>query len=179
MRLAGLGVHVLPVAEVENLLLLPEVFPALAKAFACGDPAGTLAELTTRVMAMATEQLDQVSARYAIRQLDDRLKKVTVKAKDLTTLDNAYRGELSSIDPTALFTEFRNQLERSIQDADLRTVLKLYDNKGLLAEAARMLGIAGRQELLEKVGRLLGNPSGEQLSAALKGVLPEIAANTS
>src|SRR5690606_21160355 len=80
--LAAHGVEMLPVAEVENLLVLPDVFLALAEALQCSDAAGRLEKLRERVMGLAREHLDLVSARYATRQLDRRLKKVTVKAKD-------------------------------------------------------------------------------------------------
>ena len=50
-------VYVLPVAEIENLLLLPEVFLALADALHCPDPSATLARLKLEVMEEARANL--------------------------------------------------------------------------------------------------------------------------
>jgi hypothetical protein len=50
----------------------------------------------------------------------------------------------------------------------------MYDNKGLLAEAARILGMKVRKELEEFICRALQNKDGSELLAALKVVLPTI-----
>lgn len=170
------NVDVLPVAEVENLLLLPEVFRALAEALACSDIEARLNNLKVSVMEVARKNLDQVSARYATRQLDRRLKEVTVRAKDLATLEASYRTEMATIEPASLFSSFKARLEQGIDSNDLATVLALYDNKGLLAVAAETLGIRGPVELMEKVGKLLGTAVGEKLRQELGKVLPIIAA---
>jgi hypothetical protein len=168
------GVHVLPVAEVENLLLLPAVFTALAEALQCADPAAKLASLTDAVIATAKAEVDAASARYTTRQLDRRLKRVTVKAKDLASLEAAYAAELASIDTAILYAEFKKRIEAAIAANDLVALLRLYDNKGLLALAATALDIKGPKALLEKVGRLLGNDAGKKLGAELGKVLPKI-----
>jgi ABC-type lipoprotein export system ATPase subunit len=49
-RLRAANVFSLPVAEIENLFLLPNVFAALAEALACADPAGELSRLSAEVM---------------------------------------------------------------------------------------------------------------------------------
>jgi len=173
--LEGSGVHVLPVAEVENLLLLPSVFTALAEALQCADPPAKLKALTTAVMDAAKKNLESTCAHYTTRQLDRHLKKVTVDAKDLPTLQAAYAAEIAGINPAALYGEFKKQLEAFITKSDLAGVLSLYDNKGLLALAAMMLDIRGPKPLMEKVSRLLGNDVGKKLSEELIAVLPVIA----
>jgi hypothetical protein len=170
------GVNVLPVAEVENLLLLPAVFTELATALQCADPKAKLASLTAAVLATATREVDAVSARYTTRQLDRHLKKVTVTAKDLATLRSSYTAEIATIDPTVLYGKFKQRLEDFITKRDLAGVLSLYDNRGLLTLAAHTLDIKDSKALMEKVGRLLGNDVGKQLGVELRKVLPTIAA---
>jgi hypothetical protein len=170
------NVHALPVGEVENLLLLPSVFLALAVAFSCADPRAQLVALTNAVMKAARSNLDLVSTRYVSRQLDRRLKRVTLKAKDLAGLQTEYSTELASIEPTQLFNDFRVKLETGINDVDLPVVLKLYKNKGLLAIAATLLGLKDQKQLLEKVGRLVGAESGKRVRDELVKVLPQVGA---
>ena len=167
------GIYVLPVAEVENLLLLPNVFNALAKTLFC-DPAEALKNLTTLIVNEASANLDIVSSRYTIRELDRHLKQVELKAKDLTTLEAVYKGELAAISPTTIFTDFRAKLQKSIQANDLPAILAMYDNKGLLAQASSILGLKDQKQLMEKVGRLLGNDEGAMLHTELVKVLPTI-----
>jgi hypothetical protein len=172
--LEKLDIYVLPVAEVENLLLLPDVFIALASAFSCADPAAQLGGLTNDVLAAVSANLDLVCSRYAIRQLDRRLKRVEVEAKDLETLQKSYKSALAPVDPTAIFVEIKKQLEKSIQARDLGEVLRLYDNKGLLARGASRLGLRDQKQLLEKVGRLMGGENGQEVRRQLAKALPPI-----
>ena len=167
-------VYVLPVAEVENLLLLPDVFLALAEAFLCSDPPARLASLKSEVLKEASANIDLVGARYTTRQLGRRLNRIELNAKDFRTLQTAYQVELAPIDPTAIFNAFKTKLEHSIQTADLPGVLRLYDNKGLLASAAHLLGLKDQKQLLEKVGRLLGGSEGKKVREELARVLPVI-----
>jgi hypothetical protein len=169
------NVHVLPVAEVESLLLLPDVFAALALALAL-DPAERGEKLLQKVLQVAEQQVERVSARYTSRQLDDRLKRLAHDAKDLATLETKYESDLASIDLAAMFGEFRAIFEKAIADRNLERVLSLFDNKTLISLAASVLGLKDNaQQLMERVGRLLGDKDkGANLRAALTSRLPAI-----
>jgi energy-coupling factor transporter ATP-binding protein EcfA2 len=173
-ELAASNVYVLPVADVENLLLLPAVFLALAEAFLCSDPKGLLSTMTAEVIKQASSNIDLVSARYTTRQLDRRLKRVTVDARDLSTLQTSYQAELNTIDPTAVFNGFKSRLEKCIQTSDMPGLLEIYDNKGLLAYGASLLGFKGQKYLLDKLGRLLGANEGKKVLEELSKALPKI-----
>jgi hypothetical protein len=168
------GVFVLPVTEVENLFLLPEVFLALAEALMCSDPAGLLGKLTADVMIQANNNIDLVSARYSVRQLDRRLKRVEINAKDLTTLQTSYQSDLAKIDPATLFNDFKARLRHEIQSNNMPGVLELYDNKGLLALAASHLGLKDQKYLLDKMRRLLDSDDGVKIREQMTKVLPDL-----
>jgi AAA domain, putative AbiEii toxin, Type IV TA system/Protein of unknown function (DUF4435) len=173
-------VSVLPVAELENILLLPEVFVTLADALLCTDSVKRLNDLTERVVQTARAHLDQVSARYTARQLDQSLKKVAHTASDLATLLASYRAEIARIDPETIFNEFKKELEGAISRQKLDAILGRYDNKGLLSLASNVLGLKGARELMERVERLLGDDEkGENLRTALSKVLPRITVSAS
>ena len=53
-------------------------------------------------------------------------------------------------------------------------MLKVYDDKGLLARAATSLGLKDQREFMEKVGRLLAEDAGKKVRDELTRVLPEI-----
>ena len=174
-HLQTLGVYTLPVAEVENLLLMPNVFLALAEELYCTDPPARLAELTADITASATANLDAVCALYTRRRIDRQLKLVDINAKDLTTLQARFTAEIAKVDPSTVFAEIKAKLEQCIRANDLPGLLALYDNKGLLARAAIRLGLGGHpRTLLDKVTRLLGSPNGSKLRGELSNVLPPI-----
>ena len=139
-RLNGLGVYVLPVAEVENLLALPSIFNALAETLLCTDPAARLNDLQSDIMSRAQAEMDLVCSRYTIRRLDRRLKSVSVAAQDLATLSATFAAELAGVDPAPIFQLAKSKIEMAISAGDLPRVLALYDNKGyVLARVAARL----------------------------------------
>jgi hypothetical protein len=167
-------VYVLPVAEVENLMLLPGVFLALAEVLICDNPPALLGGLGKEVAKIATENLDLVSARYTARQIDRRLKRVTLNPKDLSSLQTTYGAEIATIDAAVIFNSFRKNLEDKIQSVDLLGILRLYKNKGLLARVASLLGLRDQKQLLEKLARLLGGDSGVKVRGELTSAMPKI-----
>lgn len=170
------GIHVLPVAEIENVLILPPIFTELAKAlhFSDDDITTRSENLTIDILAQAARDLDSASVRYAARRLDAELKRLGPTAKTIADLSSKYQAAVANIDPTALAKSYRTKLEDAIKARDVRTVLALYDNKGLLSLGAIRLGLKGKNELTEFAGRLLFGTSGEAALKALKAELPSI-----
>lgn len=173
-HLLSQNVYVLPVAEIENVLLLPDVFLSLARTLACETPERRLTELTLRVVEEVRRNIGEVCARYTIRQIDARLKRLSLSAKDLPTLQRGYESEISTVNPQAVFDDHRRRLEEAVNNSDLSSLLRLYDNKGLLALAASCLGVKGPKELKEKVTVLLASDAGKRLGLEIKKVLPAI-----
>jgi ABC-type lipoprotein export system ATPase subunit len=176
--LAKQQIHVLPVIEIENIFLTPSVFSELAASLHHDGSkvSQMLNDLTSKAMARANENIEEVSVRYAMRRLDSRLKRVGFSAKDLPTLEANYAKEITSIDPTMSYTEMKQKLEGIFATRDLTSLLSVYDNKGLLGEAASILGLRGRNELQNLVSRLLSSTSGKAFCHALADVMPRITA---
>jgi ABC-type lipoprotein export system ATPase subunit len=174
--LAKLQIHVLPVLEIENVFLIPTVFAALASALQHGSTATTqmLESLTGKATTWASENIERISVRYAIRRIDSMLKRIGIVAKDLPTLAANYAKEISIVDPAVSYSEMKMRLEKNIADRDLTALLSVCDNKGLFAEAASALGLRNRDSLQGLVGRLLSNPDGKALREALAEVMPTI-----
>lgn len=173
--LEALGVYRLPVSEVENLLLLPQVFVALAKAlnFELADAEERLSVLKQHVYGQATAQIDDISLRYTKRRIDAEMKRIGLASRNLADLQNEFQGAAQSIDPTLIFEEFKTALEASIAASDYERVLLCYDNKGLLSEAARQLGFQ-QNKLEEFIGRAMRSDGQTDLHDAIVGVLPDI-----
>jgi hypothetical protein len=97
-----------------------------------------------------------------------------VDAKNLATLQAKFTAELANITPATIFADIKAKLEQCIRANDLPGLLALYDNKGLLANAAIKLDLKQPKVLLAKVSRLLGSTNGSKLREELAKVLPTI-----
>jgi len=173
--LEGKGVYRLPVSEVENVLLLPGVFLALAASlnFSVYDAQARLAVLRSIVFAQAFKQADEICLRYTRRRVDAEMKKIGLSAPNITTLDAEFRQAAASVDPAAIFNDAKAKLNAAIASQDYDKVLLAYDNKGLLSEVAKQLGY--QQKALEEfVGRTLRSDDSSVLHSALEDDLPTV-----
>ncbi len=175
-RLASMNVHVLSVSEVENILLLPKPFLVLTKLLQFDVRAANekLAELTAHVVKAAQADVERYATDAVRRHIDVAMKMVGLSSKSFADLAKEFAAKIGQIDPATIYAATRKDFEAAIVAKDYPRILKLYDNKGLLAEAARILGVKGRKELEEFVGRVLQNDSGSELLLALKAELPTI-----
>lgn len=167
------GVYCLPVSEVENILLLPNVFKAIAKAlkFSDQDANYKLSNLRNYVFDQANQQIDSICLRYTKRRIDAAVKKIGLSGSDVAALDAEFKASVSSIDAPTIFAEAKGTIAKAIREQDYATVLFLYDNKGLLAEVANQLG--HKQKALEEfIGRALRSDDSTELYCALKSCLP-------
>jgi ABC-type branched-subunit amino acid transport system ATPase component len=171
--LAQKSVYTLPVSEVENLLLLPAVFKELAMALAFDEAEATqkLNDLRARVISLASSEIDRISLDYTRRRIDAMVKKIGLTATDIQTLQTDFRNATSAIEPQTIFENIRVQLMNAVANGEYETILRHYDNKGLLAEAAKLLGHQ-KKSLEEFIGRTLRGKSQPALLAALVDLLP-------
>ena len=176
--LRGQGIYVLPVAEVENILLLPDVFRQIAKQLHFSEEEATdrLERLVDEVARITLNDLETASVRHAVRRLDSKLKRLAPSARSISELAEKFLNLASSVDVGALAAAYRDKLDHAISKRDLVSILGLYDNKGLLSLGARQLGLKGREELTEFVGRLLASRTEGPLLRILREALPDIAA---
>lgn len=170
------GIYCLPVSEVENLLLLPNVFLALAKAlkFSDQDAQSRLATLRTFVLEQGSQQLDAICLRYTRRRIDAAMKKIGLAGSDVSALDAEFKSAAANIDALTIFAEAKAALADAIAASEYEKVLCHYDNKGLLAEVAKQLGYQ-QKSLEEFIGRALRSDDNSELHVALAGYLPTVA----
>jgi hypothetical protein len=167
----------LPVSEVENLLLLPSVFLALAKTlkFSKTEAQAKLTALRTVVFDHASKQTDAICLRHARRRIDLAMKKIGLAGKDVSALNEKFKSATTAIDPVAVFSEAKSTLTTIITAQEYEKVLSLYDNKGLLAEVAKLFGYQ-RKALEEFIGRALRSEENPEIHTTLRGCLPTITA---
>jgi energy-coupling factor transporter ATP-binding protein EcfA2 len=173
------GIFILPVVEIENIFLLPNVFLEIASilSFTKIKADELLSELKSEVFASAQKEAEAIATRYAARKLDRLLKHVTVDRADPNTFAASFTEQVSKIDPAKLIAEFSEKLTTATSSENYEEVLRLYDQKGLLSFAGRKVGIPGPKELVRLVSRTLLDDKGLKLRNALSSVLPVIPAD--
>lgn len=170
------NVHVLSVSEIESVFLLREPFLALAKLqqFDGCEAEAKFNELMEYVIETAKLQASNYAVRATRRQLDCVLKKIGLTSKSINELAQEFTTITTQINPTAIHDLVLKNLEGAINEKDYLKILSLYDNKGVLAEAARILCLKGQKDLEKFICRSLQNKNEVNLLEALKAKLPVI-----
>ncbi|MFK4523683.1 energy-coupling factor transporter ATP-binding protein EcfA2 [Bradyrhizobium japonicum] len=170
------GVWPLAVAEIENVLVLPSVFRAFAKALSFDDAtAGAkLTQLESKILAKAVEEKAPTTARYVARQVDRRLKRVTLDRRDPTQLVTTFSTEIASIDVATLISDFERDFQQAIDTKDMEKLLSMFDQKGLIEFAASELGLASSKALVQQAARFMNDGSHEELRSAIVSALPTL-----
>jgi hypothetical protein len=173
------GVAVLPVTELENIFLLPEVSRAIAAHEAhegdgLDERVDNLREAVFGSIASSSRKRATV-LRYVARQLDRQLKRVDVNgATSIEGIKTSYANETGSIDVDALASAGERRIESAIQSSDLPALLGFYDNKGLLALAARHLKDTDLKSFKAWLDRILRKGSAPALTTAIRQALPDL-----
>lgn len=175
------GVEILPVSEIENLFLLPEISAAILKEekFAKIDTEfqKRLDDLKNDIIKKVKEPdaLNKVVLRYCLRRIDRALKKIDLK--DATTSDSlaeSYDKRTKELDIKALAVDIRDRIEEALATGDLPVLLANFDDKGLLALAAARLKKTKADEFKNWLIRTMRSPNSNALKTALETVLPKI-----
>lgn len=178
-HLCGLGVEVLPVAEIENIVLLPEVSRAIAahEGREGADLDACLCRLRKAVFDLAESCGEKAAAvvRHTTRRINNFLRRVDLRdAESVQDLEQRCKLETESLDVGALASEAAEQIQSAIDNCDLGALLAHYDNKGLFALSAKHLKNTTVKPFKEWLERVLGNGSVPQLNEAIREALPKI-----
>lgn len=181
-RLADLGIATLPVSEIENLFLLPDISTAILEEekFSGSELRDRLENLKRAVLAEITRDgsIDEVALRYCRRRIDRTLKKIDLKnTKTVEDLTDAYAKITAALDVTAVAKEARDRIDLALEKSDLPILLANFDNKALLVLAARFLKNTSKENFESWLTRALRDPKTERLQAALIKVLPKLTPN--
>jgi hypothetical protein len=174
------GIAVLPVSEIENIFLLPQVVEAIARAEGYADQAlqDKLTAIFDELLAAATDSKNQgpIVLRYCRRRIDRTLKKIDLSdAADVATLATDYKTKTDAFDVEAIAKMASDSIRKAISDRNIAELLKWYDNKGILSIACRAKDTT-KTRFEHWIVRALRNDTAPEVSIAIRNVLPAIAA---
>lgn len=181
--LNSLGVFPLPVSEVENLILLPEVSRVIAQheGFSGVDIDQQLSRLKDAIFAtlQSDAAIEDVVVRYCRRRIDRALKQIDLSGpKSIFDLVAEYNKRTANLNIAELAAYASCKIRGALENEDLPGLLAIYDNKGLLAFAAQYLKqmkMAAFEAWLTRILRDEAKVPG--LAGALRAVLPTVQAD--
>lgn len=176
-RLTDIGVSVLPVAEIENLLLLPQVSRIILEKndFSGVELETKLAEVKAAVFAEASEpkNVAEVVLGYCRRRIDQMLKRIDFSTdKSIEDLAASYVMQAGALDVTAIAAEVAKTIADAIADDDLPALLAIYDRKKPLMALAARLRAGNVNEFTRWVTRAIQSKDDNRLRIAVENVLP-------
>ncbi|RXT64652.1 AAA family ATPase [Pseudomonas syringae] len=177
-RLAHIGVQVLPVSEIENLLLLPNVSRAILEMNDLDGPEleVKLAALKAAIIADASvaANVKEVVLNYCRRRIDRVLKQIDLSADNsIVDLSASYAARTSELNVAALANEVENKIAAAIDAGDLAALLSIYDRKKpLLALASAHLRNWKVEIFTAWVARAIQSSHDYRLRNAISAVMP-------
>lgn len=174
------NISVLPVSEVENLLLLPTVASAILDHDS--HDAVTTSERLSQLKAELFDEATKPDIQNAIvmehcrRRIDSALKIVSFEdAQDPTELGSLLTARVATVDVATFADEVREAITKAKADDDLPALLRVYDRKThVLATAARHLRGVHKDRFIEWVMRAVKDPKKPGLRDAIRSVVPAI-----
>lgn len=179
--LGELGVEVLPVSEIENIILLPTVSRAIAEGegYVGAELDALLESLKAQIFATlnSVAAIDSVVARYCRRRIDRVLKKIDLgNAKTVAGVTTEYAHRIAALNVADIARQATERIQHAIRDGNLPLLLKNYDNKALMAVAASHLKRSRVVDFESWLTRILRNEKAPGVAAAIRNAVPSIRA---
>ena len=171
------GISVLRVSEIENVILLPSVSRVIAESDGCeGDELNRrLNDLQDAIFAAAEMNTEEAVKRHCCRRIDRLLKKIDLSGKkSVDEIESEYKQLTGEVNVQNIAQSKREQISNAVKKRDLELLLENYDDKGLLAIAARELKKMKKMDFCNWLSRNLGNKKQPQLTERVRDSLPVI-----
>lgn len=174
------GVGVLPVSEIESLVLLPNVASVIAKSEGFhGDALDSrMAALYDDLVLAASGAIEKTVMQQCRRRIDRTLKRIDLSsATTPDQLASEYQTLTQAVDVDALAQATKSKLETALHAKDVPALLKYFDGKGpFMAAAAKHLKSTRKENFEEWFVRALRTGSVEDLVPAIRQSLPAVEA---
>lgn len=177
IALGNADIIVLPVSEIENLLLLPNIWRQvlISRAYTGEELNEKIGETEDFIFNQASTDIDSFAVRITKRKLDRITKRIGLNARtDVTTLDAEWRQAIGNVDVPRIAADSKAELQGHLDTRNLDGVLELYDNKGMLVQCIKTVFGQSYQVFFEELLRKLNSESGEPILTAIRTELPAI-----
>ena len=166
--LKGLGVQVLPVAQVENLFLLESVLRIAATNLA-RNPDETVLGVQSRVFDVLDKNRVRVISNLTRQEMEPKLRQIGKGGDGAEALSTAFSSACAAINPETIYKRWEVEIARVLSERDYAAALRYYKIKGLAADAASPLfGVKYQDQIM----RWLRSKDAEPFLAAMRAAVP-------
>lgn len=178
-ELANDSIFALPVSEIENVFLLPEVARAILshEGFIDHDLSEREVRLVEKVIQSATDQesINRIVLRACHRRVDRLFKRIDVSSKTtFDEIDEAIQSVAAEISAVSIAQEIQDRIDLAVANGDTAALLAIIDDKGLLAKAASLLRGNRKSDFESWIVRDL-NRNGSTILPVIRNALPSLA----
>lgn len=180
-HLRKLGISVLPVSEIENIFLLPDVSRAIGQTedYDEHELEDKLQKLKQKVFDSAREsrKIKEAVARFCRRRIDQHLKKLDLsRESSVEEITNEFNKKVAELDISVIASYAENKIKSSIENDDLASLLEIYDDKSLISSATACLKQKRKQDFENWIARIFRKQTTSNLVKAIQQVLPTVEA---
>ena len=177
--LAKRNVAILPVSEIENIVLLPEVGRAILRVegYKNKEIDKELNKLVDAVLEKVNSSgvMETLCVRYCRRRIDRELKNSDFQeAATVSDLKSQVKSRTESLDVQAMADQLTTKLRKAINARSLKGILAYYDDKSLLVLGAAHLKKCRKVEFVEWLTRILRNDTANTVSNVIRSQVPKI-----
>jgi len=167
--LESFGVKVLPVALVENLLLVEPVLQ-LAAAKLGRNPEQTIADVKSRILDVVKKNSARVVSNLTRQEMEIKLRLIGKGDDGAEALTTAFTSACAAINPAGIYKRWEIEIARVIDDKDYEAALRYYKIKGLASEAGSIFGLKYPDQIM----RWLRSENAQEFIEALRTAAPKL-----
>lgn len=174
-NLSKKGIYVLPVSEIENILLHEDLLRIISHSlkYSKEQTNEKVAEAKELAFKQAAEVLDSCCLTFVKRRIDNYAKKIDLTGKSLDDLQRSLERAVKEINPKEIYNERVSQFQKAIESKDYDAIIKIYDKKGLSSQIGSVFGLKSG-EYVELILRALNSSDDNEIHSFLKSQLPVI-----
>lgn len=123
------------VAEIENIMLLPDIVRTMAKA-AGADPERVFGKVKKTIINLFKAELRQQALQHTRHKVKRTVEyRVDARFNDIGTLERHLEGMLDEINPRSIYDKFCQEFHKYVANDDYAAILRVFNQKSMLANS--------------------------------------------
>jgi ABC-type cobalamin/Fe3+-siderophores transport system ATPase subunit len=168
-------IFTLDVAEIENILCVPELLQIVAVEERLENPSDICKQAVDLVMKKLEENLPLQVAKRSASEIQFKLNSFNEKKSvHKTSLVDTFNELVASIDVEKIYNDNLKLYEETIFSKDYKNALRLYNQKNLHTMIAPLFDLHPKGGYLKKILRLLSSERKNEIVSVLKQYTPAI-----
>ena len=172
--LSGYNIFALNVAEIENILCVPELLQVVARHLNFNNPSYLCQKIEDFVIKKLEENLQNQVAKRSASEIQFKLNKFNAKkSKEKTSLVKTFDDLVASIDVCEIYENNLSLYESIISSKDYKKALLVYNQKNLHTMISPFFDLQS-EGYLKQILRLLSGERRNDIVSALKEYTPTL-----